>query len=319
MTDPLLDRVKHAALSMQRHNWEQGVLAQAFLEAGDMPTALLLAVEGANRQNSEGRCCHIADSTASTDPCAVGEALIAACEQTGDPFLAAARDRLLRWALELAPRNADGIVYHFSNGTEFWVDSLYMLPPFLARAGYYDEALRQIDGYWNALLDTEKGLLAHRWDDAVRQFIRKDVWGVGNGWAAAGMTRVRALLPADYTDEKRALEHRIRLLLTSALRLQRSDGMFHDVLDDPSAFPEINCGQMFAYTIYRGVQEGWLDHSLLKAAERIRTTAHASVDAYGLVRNVCGMPHFDRSFVAPEGQAFFILMEAARKPLFPNE
>ena len=165
----VLKKVKHAALSMQRHNWEQGVLAQAFLEAGDTETALLLAVEGANRQNTEGRCCHIAGSTASTDPCAVGEALIAACEQTNDPVLIEAKDRLLRWALELAPRNSDGIVYHFSDGTEFWVDSMYMLPPFLARAGHYDEALKQMDGYWNALFIPEKGLLAHRWDDAAKR------------------------------------------------------------------------------------------------------------------------------------------------------
>ncbi len=36
------------------------------------------------------------------------------------------------------------------------------------------------------------------------------------------------------------------------------------------------------------------------------------VDDYGLVRNVCGMPSFDHPGVAPEGQAFYILMEAAR-------
>lgn len=305
-----LEKVKHAALCMQRHNWEQGVLAQAFLEAGDAQTALLLAVEGANRQNEEGRCCHIAGSTASTDPCAIGEALIVACEQTHDPALEKAKDRLLRWALELAPRNPSGIVYHFSIGTEFWVDSMYMLPPFLARAGYFDEALRQMDGYWNALFVPEKGLLAHRWDDALQTFVRKDVWGVGNGWACAGMARVRAMLPPQYAAQKKALEDRIRLLLTSALRYQRADGMFHDVLDDPSVFPEINCGQMFAYTIFRGVHEGWLEPGFLEPAERIRAAAHASVDPYGLVRNVCGMPTFDQSFVAPEGQAFFILMES---------
>ncbi len=307
----VLEKVKQTALCMQRHNWEQGVLAQAFWEAGDEDIALLLALEGANRQSEEGRCCHIADSTASTDPCAVGEALIAACELTGDPLLTAARDRLLHWALEKAPRNPNGIVYHFSNGTEFWVDSLYMLPPFLARAGYYDEALRQIDGYWNALFLPEKGLLAHRWDDASQRFIRKDVWGVGNGWAAAGMARVRALLPDGYALQKAVLEDRIRTLLSSALRFQRPDGMFHDVLDDPSTFPEVNCGQMFAYTIYRGVKEGWLNADLLPAAGRIRKAAYASVDDYGLVHNVCGMPTFDKSFVAPEGQAFFILMESA--------
>ena len=315
----LLSKAKHAALCMQRHNWEQGVLAQAFLEAGDVQTAILLAVEGANRQSSEGRCCHIADSTACTDPCAVGEALIFACEQTGDPFLIAAKERLLRWALTLAPRNAQGIIYHFSDSTEFWVDSLYMLPPFLARAGYYDEAISQIDGWWNALFLPEKGLLAHRWDDKTKQFVRRDVWGVGNGWAAAGMARVRALLPQEYAAQKAVLEQRVRLLLTSALRYQRADGMFHDVLDDPSSFVEINCGQMFAYTIYRGVCEGWLDRSLLNAADRIRQAAHACVDDYGLVRRVCGMPHFDRPFVAPEGQAFFILMEAAKAQLVQGE
>lgn len=309
MSQTILNQVKQAALAMQRYNWEQGVLAQAFLECGDTGTAILLAVEGANRQNAEGRCCHIGDSTASTDPCAVGEALLYACEQTADPMLLEAKKRLLRWALDLAPRNADGIVYHFSNGTEFWVDSMYMLPPFLARAGCYDEALKQLDGYWQALFVPEKGLLAHRWDDASGSFVRKDVWGVGNGWACAGMARVRTMLPDEYADQKKQLENRIRLLLDAALRYQRSDGMFHDVLDDPSSFPEINCGQMFAYTICRGVREGWLDHSLLKAAENIRAAAHASVDAYGLVHNVCGMPTFDKSFVAPEGQAFFMLME----------
>ena len=312
----ILAKVKQAALCMQRHNWEQGVLAQAFWEAGDTQTALLMAVEGANRQSAEGRCCHIADSTASTDPCAIGEALIEACEQTGDPVLLEARDRLLKWALDIAPRNPEGIVYHFSDSREFWVDSMYMLPPFLARAGHYDEALRQIDGYWNALFIPEKGLLAHRWDDGAKQFIRRDAWGVGNGWAIAGMARVRAMLPKSHAAQKALLEDRIRLLLTSALRYQRPDGMFHDVLDDPSSFAEINCGQMFAYTIYRGIREGWLDKSLLSAAERVREAAHASVDAYGLVRNVCGMPHFDRPFVAPEGQAFFILMEASRAKWF---
>lgn len=312
----VLDKVKQAALCMQRHNWEQGVLAQAFLEAGDAQTALLLAVEGANRQNAEGRCCHIGNSTASTDPCAVGEALIAACEQTNDPFLIQARDRLLHWALEKAPRNQDGIVYHFSDGTEFWVDSMYMLPPFLARAGSFDEALKQLNGYWNALFVPEKGLLAHRWDDAAKQLIRKDAWGVGNGWACAGMARVRALLPESYAEARKQLEERIRLLLTSALRFQREDGLFHDVLDDPSSFPEINCGQMFAYTIYRGIREGWLEPGLLEAADRIRKAAHACVDDYGLVRHVCGMPSFDHSFVAPEGQAFFILMEASYNQFF---
>ena len=58
-----------------------------------------------------------------------------------------------------------------------------------------------------------------------------------------------------------------------------------------------------------------LDAALLPCAEKARTAALAEVGSYGLVRNVCGAPHFDKPGVAPEGQAFHILMEAARKPL----
>ena len=313
MEPSILTKAKHAALCMQRNNWEQGVLAQAFLEAGDRDTAIQLAVEAVYRQQEDGRCCQIGGSTASTDPCAIGEALIFAAQETGDPWLAAARDKLLRWALELAPKNAEGIVYHFDDSKEIWVDSCYMLPPFLAAAGCYEEALRQLDGYWRILLDESKNLLSHRWDDATKTYPRRDVWGVGNGWAAAGMIRVRALLPEGYEAQKQLLEQRIRILLDAAFRYQRQDGAFHDVLDDPSTFREINCGQMFAYTVYRGVAEGWLEESYLPYAEKSRAAALASVDAYGLVQDVCGLPFFDKPGVAAEGQAFFMLMETARE------
>lgn len=312
MQTSILSKVKHAALCMQRNNWEQGVLAQAFLEAGDRETAIQLAVEAVYRQQEDGRCCQIGASTASTDPCAVGEALIIAAETTGDPWLLQAKEKLLHWALELAPRNAEGIVYHFDDSREIWVDSCYMLPPFLAAAGYYDEALKQLDGYYSILLDESKNLLSHRWDDATKSYPRRDVWGVGNGWAAAGMIRVHDQLPGTFVAERERLEIRIRTLLSAAYRYQREDGAFHDVLDDPHSFREINCGQMFAYTVYRGVAEGWLEGDYIPLAEKSREAALSSVDSYGLVQDVCGLPYFDRPGVATEGQAFFILMESAR-------
>ncbi len=303
-------RVGRALLAMQRYNWEQGVAAQAFLEAGEKDVAIVLAAEGANRQHADGRCCHIGDSTAVTDPCAIGEALIFAAEQTGDPFLCQARDRLIRWALHDAPRNEQGVVYHFLQGQLIWVDSMYMLPPFLARAGYHDEAVRQLDGYWDTLYLPEKGLLGHQWSDAEQRFIRRDAWAVGNGWAMAGMARVIAQLPQTHPGRARLID-RTRLLIESALPHQRPDGAFHDVIDDPAAFREVNFAQMLAYTVFRGVKAGWLDAALLPFAQKARAAALSEVDGYGLVRNVCGAPTFDKPGVAPEGQAFHILMEAA--------
>ena len=72
---------------------------------------------------------------------------------------------------------------------------------------------------------------------------------------------------------------------------------------------------MFAYTIYRGVREGYLDAAYLPYADKTWARAQRGVDAYGLVRPVCGMPDFDHPGVAAEGQAFFLLMCHARQQL----
>jgi len=47
----------------------------------------------------------------------------------------------------------------------------------------------------------------------------------------------------------------------------------------------------------------------------MRADAHSKVDGHGYVHGVCGSPTFNSSGRAAEGQAFFILMEAARKKL----
>lgn len=308
----ILENVRRATLAMQRYSWEQGVVAQAFLESGDVENAVMLALEGAHRQIGDGRCAQIGEPCAVTDPCAIGEALVFALEATGDAYFKRALDGLLRWALHTAPRSAEGIVYHLDNKPEFWVDSFYMLPPFLARAGYLDEALKQLGGYWEALFRPGKSLLAHMWDDGARQFVREDVWGVGNGWALAGMARVIALLPSGYEVQREKLIGRVKTILDAALKLQRADGLFHDVLDNPDSFVEVNFAQMAAYTIFRGVKAGYLDGAYLPAAQSMRRAATAKVDGYGLVQDVCGSPRFDAPGTAPEGQAFYLLMEAAR-------
>jgi rhamnogalacturonyl hydrolase YesR len=100
-------------------------------------------------------------------------------------------------------------------------------------------------------------------------------------------------------------------LLDGALACRRADGLFHDVLDDPATFVETNAAQMFSYTIYRGVAQGWLDRSYIDSADSMRTAVYQKVDRFGLVQGVCGAPNFNRSGTATEGQAFFLLMEAA--------
>ena len=83
------------------------------------------------------------------------------------------------------------------------------------------------------------------------------------------------------------------------------------MLDEPDTFVETNCAQMTAYGIYRAVLWGILDARYIPAADRMRAAANAKVDDDGIVRDVAGAPGFVSSGVSPEGQAFYILMEAA--------
>lgn len=307
-------QVIRAMLAMQRYAWEQGTASQALWEAGEKDWMILMAREAVHRQDEVGRTAKL-NETGLTDPCSNGEPIYHAWELTGDDTFRQAFDRLLEWALVKAPRSADGIVYHIDQTTQFWVDSFYMLPPFLAFAGHYDEAVKQIDGFWKALHDEEAGLLSHMWDDVEKVFKRKAFWGVGNGWTMAGLARVIDLLPESHAADKKRLIERNRSLIDACLSHQRDDKLFHDVLDDPDSFIEVNIAQMLAYAIYRGLASGWLPADYRKTADDIRAAVWEKVDEYGCVTDVCGPPHFVSPSWAVEGQSFFILMEAARNKL----
>jgi unsaturated rhamnogalacturonyl hydrolase len=127
---------------------------------------------------------------------------------------------------------------------------------------------------------------------------------------------------------------KIASLLTSTLStiISYSDhasykGLFHNIIDDPSTFVETNLGQMISATIFRFLQllkngslvakyfpnldESWKETMAIKA-ESLRNAAVAMVDQWGMVRDVCSSPRFDRPGTATEGQAWAILMEVAR-------
>jgi rhamnogalacturonyl hydrolase YesR len=312
---PPVERVSRVLLSMQRYSWEQGVAAQAFLELGDMDTATLLAREAVQRQGADGRLAILHEAEGVTDPAANGEALLRAAMLTGDPGLQAAAEKMLAYLLYSAPRAPDGTLYHTLDAPEIWIDSLYMAPPFLAAAGKYKEALQQWRGIRKRLWQPGPRLYAHIWDEAGQNLKQAEHWGVGNGWAAAGLARLIQALPGGMAAERESLAAHLHELLEGCLVHQRADGLFHNFLDQPGTFVETNLAQMLAYTIYRGLAGGWLSSKFRKQADQMRAAAHCQVDEAGYVRGVCGAPGFDHPGTAPEGQAFFMLMEAAWRDL----
>jgi unsaturated rhamnogalacturonyl hydrolase len=305
-----IEKATAAAMAMQRRDWEQGILAQAMLEAGERDRVLLLTKAAIVQQTADGRL-GVVVSGSPTDPAMGGAAYAQAAEWTGDAAMRQAVDGLLTWIRFKAPRNAQGILYHAFDAPQMWSDGLNCAPPFLAAMGYCDEALRQIEGYRQRLWNPEKKLFAHIWDDEKRVFTDGNFWGGGNGWAAAGLARVIRNLPANRSQDRQRLAEDCRQIVDSCLRYQRPDGLFHDVIDKPETFVETNLAQMLAYAVFEGVTGGWLPRNYLESALHMRAAAREKMDAFGYVQGVCGAPNFNRAGVSAEGQAFCILMEAA--------
>jgi unsaturated rhamnogalacturonyl hydrolase len=311
----IVEKVMLAMLSMQRATWEQGVAMQAMLELGKTELVILMAKDAVLRQAPDGRLAMLGEEFALSDAASPGEAVLFAAEKTGDAVLMNGFNKMVDYIMDKAPRTRDGIIYHFTNIQQVWSDINYMLPPFLAAAGKYDEAVKQIDGVFKCLWNPDKKLLSHMWDFQKNDFARKDYWGVGNGWSAAGLTRVIKALPPSMMNEKKKLAGYVIDIINGCLAFIREDGLFHNIVDNPKSFVETNLAQMLAYSIYKGISGGWINTSYRKNADKMRMAAYSKVDELGLVQGVCGSPEFDHPGTATEGQAFFILMEIAHNEL----
>jgi unsaturated rhamnogalacturonyl hydrolase len=315
--DEARERIKKAALAglaMERRDWEQGILAQAFLEAGEEENVIRLTKAAVVQRVPDGRLAVVIEG-GPTDPAMGGAAYWHAGQISGDPEIRQAASGLLDWILHKAPRAPDGTLYHVFDHPQVWSDGFNGAPPFLAATGHYDEAPHQIEGFRKRLWDPQKKLLAHIWDDTPDAKNPKEFWGGGNGWAAAGLARVIRSLPADQKDDRQRLSGFVQDIIDGCLVHQRADGLFHDVIDHPDTFIEANLAQMLAFAAYTGVSGGWLPNKYRTAADRMRNAARSKMDSSGYVQSVCGAPNFDHQGTSTEAQAFAIMMEAASAKL----
>lgn len=311
--DETLTPVLDALLAMQRRSWEQGVLSHAALDLGLDHLVLPLTEDAVLNQAEDGRLGHL-DDAGLVNCGALVEVVHRTAGRAGGAVHRHAFDRQLRWLLEGCPRAADGTLFHLERTHQVWVDSIYMVVPALVVAGRPDAALRQLRGHADRLFDPSSGLYAHQYDEDTHTLLRAAHWGTGNGWVVAGLARAVHLL-ADPTHELHAVATaHARTVIDACLAHREPDGTFHDVLDDPSTFTELNVAQMLAYALFTGVADGWLPADPCTATARsLLATATAHVGPEGFVEPVCAAPRFDRPGRSAEAQAFHLLALAASR------
>ena len=305
-----VQKAKLALLAMIRHPWEHGTAAHAFMDSGDEHIAILMAHEAVCRQDKFGRLGMVHGVSNITDPCACGESVMLAYQKTGDEMYLKAAQRMLDY-IDHAASGCGGLQFHNDDQPMIAADCSYMIAPFYAAMGRYDEAVRQLDERIKLLWDEDMQLLRHQWNAQDNCWWREKCWGAATSWNIATIPRVLALLPENMKAERELLAKHLDRLVAGILKYQLENGLFYDVLDDDSTFVETNCAQMTAYGIYRGVNMGILDEKYIPAANRMREAANLKLDDMGFVRDVAAAPHFTAPGVSPEGQAFYIMMETA--------
>ena len=170
--------------------------------------------------------------------------------------------------------------------TRMWIDDMYMITIAQAQAyratgdrKYIDRAAREMVVYLDEL-QKPNGLFFHAPD--VPFF-----WGRGDGWVAVGMAELLRSLPEDNPDRERIMKG-YKLMMESLLKHQDENGMWHQLIDDPTAWPETSCTGMFAYAFIAGVKNGWLDEATYgPAARKAWLTLVTYLDDKGEIREVC--------------------------------
>jgi len=170
--------------------------------------------------------------------------------------------------------------------TRLWIDDMFMITLAQAQAYratgnrlYIDRAAKEMVHYLDHL-QKPNGLFYHSTTAPFH-------WARGNGWMAAGMAESLRSLPADNPDRPRILQG-YRLMMAALLQHQDANGMWHQLIDDPAAWPETSGSAMFAFAFITGVKEGWLDEKTYGPAARkawLALTGYLDADAN--LREVC--------------------------------
>jgi unsaturated rhamnogalacturonyl hydrolase len=313
------------AVEFQEWDWEVGVGLYGALRyaIANRNTALIASIERwYDGQIARGLPPRQINSTAPMLP------LVLLLDHVDRPDLEALTRDWAEWLMAHQPRTEDGGFQHTvkerANDGELWDDTLFMAVLFLGAAGrrfgetaWVDEAAYQFLVHARYLADPPTGLWFHGWTFHGRNNFARARWARGNAWVTVAIPEFIDLVGAVPVAVRRQLE-RILVSQVNALKgLQRPDGMWTTLLDDPDSPRETSATAGFAYGMLRALAGGLLPPTDLACAERALGAVLERIGEDGIVAEVSdgtamghSLDHYRRipNVPAPYGQALAMLL-----------
>ncbi|KAJ7045829.1 hypothetical protein C8F04DRAFT_940064, partial [Mycena alexandri] len=291
-----ISAVFQLAQALPSHSWEFGTAAEALLEvespllsvfgaspfpvpAIDPSTNPSLAYALAKIPFPFGSHGLSNGDGAVGDPASLGVAAVM-IGKTKASYAAAAQQEI-NYIINLAPRWPNGAISQRADVAELWADFIYMAPPFIAyfaadsnnatllktayqQCGLYREVL--LFGSSASTFDPPKTSITNGlWHHIVGpQSPEPGLWSTGNGWAAAGMSRVLATVmkaPVAVGTSWRSsaiadLTSWIKEIVDGARTAPLDGGLLRNYLNDTTTahgFGEISGSSLIAAVTYRMV------------------------------------------------------------------
>ena len=189
------------------------------------------------------------------------------------------------------PRFEDG-TYH--RPRDMWADDTFMSCPFIVRLGnikgdryYYEEVIRQLLGFKSRLWIADEQIMSHIFFLDTNQ-PNGIPWGRGNGWVYVTLTDALENIPEGFPEREKLMDFFLEFT-KGVVRLQDSDGLWHQVLNRHDSYQETSCTGMFLLGLCRGIKNGWIDReTYMPAVERAyRGLIDKKISSTGNVYDVC--------------------------------
>lgn len=359
LTYEVIAKVAARAKELAAHSWEFGTAAEALLELENpelsvfrkhaFPRGKISSVDKrcqsltyvAQYIQMDGSKTLCEDDTGVADPASLGVSAIL-LGQHHPEYLAAAQ-RQVRYLLEEAPRYGEIAISHRIDVEEVWADFLYMVPPFLAfyAVAVNDNmimgaAVAQCEAYYEELAQKDESLPDHGLWRHIAGPTHDDpgYWSTGNGWVAAGLTRVLATLikwePTRGIDSRGvvSLKKKIRDLIDGVITTdlhRHEEGLLPNYLhtmDNEPWFGDVAGTALLTSAVYRMMVLDY-DHCrpYRQWADKKSKAVFRCVDtASGIARPaVNSLKHAQREPLMtgnPEAQSFVILLWAAMRDFY---